>query len=124
MKFRLARHTNFLEPIVHFYTQILGLMLKGNFEKHAGYDGVFIGPENADWELEFTVSWEQPLHRPDEDDLIVLYPNKLSDFEKIRERLEFANIKQSRPKNPYWQLNGILVLDPDGYGVIIVKPNN
>ncbi|WP_027421294.1 VOC family protein [Crocinitomix catalasitica] len=122
MKFRLARHTNFLDPIIIFYTQVLGMELKGKFEKHAGYDGVFIGPVNADWELEFTVSWEQPLHRPDEDDVLVFYPKNSETFELIVKKLKHANIKPSKPKNPYWQLNGIMVLDPDGYGVVIVRP--
>ncbi len=128
MQFRQARHTNHLKPIIEFYTQIIGLKELGSFESHEGYDGVFIGPDNAfntanGWHLEFTVSWEQPFHRPDEDDLLVFYPDSTQAYEDILNRLQNANIKRFRPKNNYWQRNGIAVLDPDGYGVIIVNPD-
>jgi hypothetical protein len=128
MKFRQARHTNLLKPIVDFYTQIIGLKLLGEFESHEGYDGVFIGLEDAfnkkgGWHLEFTVSWEQPLHRPDEDDLLVFYPDTTEEYQAILLRMKVANIKKYRPKNGYWQRNGIAVLDPDNYGVIIVNPD-
>ncbi|MFT5821070.1 MAG: hypothetical protein ACI8ZM_002319 [Crocinitomix sp.] len=128
MRFRQARHTNLLEPIIAFYTQIIGLKELGKFESHEGYDGVFIGLEDAfakpnSWHLEFTVSWEQPLHRPDEDDLLVFYPDNTAEYETILKKLQIANIKRYRPKNNYWYRNGVTVLDPDGYGVVIVNPN-
>ena len=128
MKYRQARHTNLLKPIVDFYTQIIGLKLLGEFESHEGYDGVFIGQENSfnkndGWHLEFTVSWEQPLHRPDEDNLMVFYPETTEEYEAILLRMQIANIKKYRPKNGYWQRNGIAVLDPDNFGVIIVNPD-
>jgi hypothetical protein len=128
MRFRQARHTNILKPIIDFYTQIIGLKVLAKFESHEGYDGVFIGLEDAfasenSWHLEFTVSWEQPMHRPDEDDLLVFYPNTTEEYDTILKKLEFANIKRYRPKNNYWQRNGVSVLDPDGYGVVIVNPD-
>lgn len=127
MKFRQARHTNKLEPIITFYTEIIGLKNLGSFENHAGYDGVFLGLEDSlttknGWHLEFTVSWEQPLHRPDEEDLLVFYPENKTDYDAIRARIEEANIKPSRPKNPYWRRNGFMILDPDGFGVVVVNP--
>lgn len=128
MRFRQARHTNLLKPIIAFYTEIIGLKVLGEFESHEGYDGVFIGLKNSfnsknSWHLEFTVSWEQPLHRPDEDDLLVFYPEDKEEYEAIILSIQNANIKRYRPKNPYWHRNGIAILDPDGYGVIIVNPD-
>ncbi len=128
MKFRQARHTNQLKPIIDFYTKIIGLENLGEFENHNGYDGVFIGPADTfnsktGWHLEFTVSWEQPLHRPDEDDLLVFYPTTDKEFQEIVKRISIANIKPIPPKNIYWKRNGITILDPDGYGVVIVNPN-
>jgi hypothetical protein len=73
MKFRIARHTTALNPIVRFYRDLLGLDVLGDFNNHNGYDGVFIGLPGADWHLEFTVSEEAPSHHPDNDDLLVLY---------------------------------------------------
>lgn len=127
MKFRQARHTHKLEPLVTFYTEIIGLKNLGSFENHQGYDGVFLGLEDslnqkAGWHLEFTVSWEQPLHRPDEEDVLVFYPETKADYDAILSRIAEANIKPSRPKNPYWRRNGFMILDPDGFGVILVNP--
>ena len=32
------------------------------------------------------------------------------------------NIEIKKAKNPYWEENGITILDPDRYHVVIVKP--
>ena len=122
MKFRQARHTNHLEPIINFYEGLFDREVLGEFKDHKGYDGVFIGLPNKDWHLEFTVSWEQPLHRPDEDDLLVFYPETLEEYDLILKRMSLLNIKASRPKNPYWRQYGPMVVDPDGFGVIFVRP--
>jgi len=128
VKFRQARHTNQLEPIIRFYTEIIGLKELGSFKNHEGYDGVFIGTDQYDntsgWHLEFTVSWEMPIHRVDEDDLLVFYPSTESIYKDIILRIRAANLKPFVPKNPYWRRNGICILDPDGYGVVIVTPKN
>jgi hypothetical protein len=36
--------------------------------------------------------------------------------------MSLLNIKASRPKNPYWRQYGTMVVDPDGFGVIFVRP--
>ncbi len=43
MKFRYARHTDDIKPLINFYTQVIGLEVIGSFENHANYDGVFLG---------------------------------------------------------------------------------
>ena len=73
MTFRFARHTNDLEAIKSFYITILDFKLLGSFENHNNYNGVFLGFQNADWHLEFTVSNEKANHHFDEDDILVLY---------------------------------------------------
>lgn len=118
MKFRLARHTTNLAAIQHFYHEILGLEVLGGFEKHNGYDGLFLGRKSENWHLEFTVSDEIPQHLVDDDDLLVFYIAK--DFDLILAKLRSYPYKEICPKNPYWQENGHLFLDPDGYGVMIV----
>ncbi|RYZ82044.1 MAG: hypothetical protein EOP06_22350 [Proteobacteria bacterium] len=65
MQFRHARHTTDLGPLIAFYKRVIGLKILGRFENHDGYDGVFLGFENQDWELEFTVSGEKPGHSAD-----------------------------------------------------------
>ncbi|MFN4152491.1 MAG: VOC family protein, partial [Candidatus Sericytochromatia bacterium] len=75
MKFRIARHTNNLEPLINFYTNYLGLELLGRFKNHSSYDGIFLGKKDLDWHLEFTMSDEKANHIFDEDDLLVFYDN-------------------------------------------------
>lgn len=119
MKFRMARHTNKLEKIINFYSNLLGLEILGSFSDHDFYDGVFLGKQGLDWHLEFTVSDHHPIHTPDEDDLLVFYFDTDEEYKKTINRLTMAGIKKEEAKNPYWNKNGILFKDPDGFGVII-----
>lgn len=119
MTFRIARHTNDLKPIIEFYTQILDLTVLGNFENHDNYDGVFLGKENLDWHLEFTTSSEKAKHSFDEDDMLVFYPNSETEYDFIIRQIEQNNTPKIKAKNPYWNKNGILIKDPDGYNIVI-----
>lgn len=119
MKIRFARHTNNLEKLTQFYISILGLKKLGEFINHSKYNGVFLGKENADWHIEFTESDENTNHDFDEDDLLVFYPDSKLEFDEIFNSLNASNIKIEKAKNPYWDKNGILFLDPDGYGIIL-----
>lgn len=119
MRFRYARHSNDLNALRKFYTQVIGLDVIGSFENHNNYDGLFLGQKAKDWHLEFTVSSDKADHHPDPDDLLVFY---LSSSEEIRAVLTNAkanNYEIVRPKNPYWQEHGHQLTDPDGFGVII-----
>lgn len=119
MNFRYARHTNNLEKLKLFYIDFLGLELLGSFENHNGYNGIFIGKPNENWHLEFTKSDEIANHTFDEDDILIFYPNRKLEFEMILDKLLESKIKFIKSKNPYWNENGKMILDPDGYGVII-----
>lgn len=119
MKFRIARHTNNLEPLINFYTNYLGLELLGEFKNHSSYDGIFLGKKDLDWHLEFTMSSEKANHIFDEDDLLVFYANDQEDFLKIIDIFKENNIQEVKPKNPYWEQNGKMYLDPDGYRIVI-----
>lgn len=119
MKLRVARHTQNLQPLIDFYTGITGLKVLGDFKDHAGYDGVFIGHANYDWHLEFTASMDAPIHQPDEDDLLVFYADTIEAYNQIIAIAKQQNIARAEPKNPYWKSNGTLLLDPDGFGVMI-----
>lgn len=123
MRFRIARHTNNLEPLINFYTNYLGLELLGEFKNHSFYDGVFLGKKDLDWHLEFTMSDEKANHIFDEDDLLVFYPSDQEEFLKIIDRFKENNIQEVKPKNPYWDQNGKMYLDPDGYRIVISNKN-
>lgn len=122
MRFRSARHTAALEPVIRFYTDILGLEVLGDFKGHAGYDGVFLGKPGASWHMEFTKSTHPAVHQADEDDLLVFYPETLTAFVQITERFKQYEVPEVQPKNPYWEANGITYTDPDGYRIVIAKP--
>jgi catechol 2,3-dioxygenase-like lactoylglutathione lyase family enzyme len=119
MQLRVARHTDDLNKAISFYVDILGLENLGSFQNHNDYDGIFIGKSNDNWHLEFTCSNEPPQHNFDEDDIIALYPESKKAYDQILESLNKNNIKTYTAKNPYWNENGILVKDYDGFNVII-----
>lgn len=118
MTFRYARHTNDLDKIEKFYTEVVGLEKLGSFENHDNYNGLFLGHKNADWHLEFTTSNEKPKSKFDEDDILVFYVNSKIELYKIQEILKQKDLNFEQPKNPYWSKNGIMISDPDKYKVI------
>jgi hypothetical protein len=119
MTVRFARHTNNLEIIKTFYITILGLELLGDFKNHNNYDGIFIGIPNENWHLEFTKSNSVVNFVFDEDDILVFYPNSKKEFDAIIEKILVNSIKFIQPKNQYWIENGKMILDPDGYRIVI-----
>lgn len=126
MILRIARHTNKIEELKIFYTEIIGLKILGDFQNHNGYDGVFVGKEKLNWHLEFTTSSDKTNQKIDDDDLIVFYPESESEYQNIILRIKAREIRILNAKNPYWNQNGILIKDPDGFGIIIsaLKINN
>jgi len=119
MKFRVARHTVDLEPIIKFYKDILELEIIGEFKNHNNYDGVFLGKEGLDWHLEFTTSLDTPDHDPDKDDLLVFYIESEKEYIKLKQRFENEGISPVVSKNPYWNENGSTYNDPDGFRIVI-----
>ncbi|OMQ09067.1 VOC family protein [[Flexibacter] sp. ATCC 35103] len=119
MFLRVARHTNNLEAIEDFYVDILGFEKLGGFENHNNYDGIFIGKSGLDWHFEFTQSQTKANHTFDEDDVIVLYPKTILDYNELIKRLLQYNISSINAKNPFWNENGQMFLDPDGYRIVV-----
>jgi len=119
MKLRVARHTDDLDKIKNFYVDILGFDLLGGFENHNNYDGIFIGKPELDWHFEFTKSDKKADHFSDEDDIIVLYPKTISEYNNLINKTINNNISTITSENPYWNTNGKMILDPDGFRIII-----
>ena len=119
MKFRLARHTNSLAPLIEFYTKNLELEVLGEFKSHDDYDGTFLGKKGMDWHLEFTASKEKATHQADEDDLMVFYVDNEVEFNRIKVNFDKNGIKLVEPKNPYWKKNALTYKDPDGFNLVI-----
>lgn len=119
MTFRFARHTNNLEPLKSFYCTVLGLEILGGFENHDGYDGVFIGKTDENWHLEFTKSAEIVKFNFGEEDILVFYPNSKLEYDILLEKIKHLSIELIISKNPYWNENSVIFLDPDGYRIAI-----
>ena len=119
MNFRIARHTADLTRITEFYTSILNFEVLGSFENHDNYNGVFLGKRDLDWHLEFTTSDSEAQHSFDQDDLLVFYPTSRVEYYSILNNITQSGISIQKAKNPYWNENGIMIKDPDGYRIVI-----
>jgi catechol 2,3-dioxygenase-like lactoylglutathione lyase family enzyme len=119
MFLRVARHTNNLEAIENFYVNILGFEQLGGFENHNNYDGIFIGKSGLDWHFEFTQSQTKANHTFDEDDVIVLYPKTILEYNELIKKLLQYNISSIHAINPFWNENGKMFQDPDGYRIVV-----
>ncbi len=119
MTFRFARHTNNLVKIKSFYIDVLGFELLGSFENHNNYNGLFIGKPNENWHLEFTKSKEIINFNFGTEDYLVFYPENAIDYNAIIKRIAENKIEFIQSKNPYWNENGKIILDPDGFSIII-----
>jgi extradiol dioxygenase family protein len=119
MKFRFARHTNDLDKLKLFYTNILGFEVLGSFENHNNYDGIFLGKQNLDWHLEFTQTDEIVAFNFNEDDILVFYPETIVEYDVLIENISKNNINIITSKNPFWNTNGKMILDTDGYRIVI-----
>lgn len=119
MILRIARHTNNLKLLELFYRKVLGLELLGSFENHSNYNGIFLGKSNLNWHLEFTESDEIANHHFDDDDCIVFYPETTEEYNYLIASIKNNNINFVIPKNPYWKDNGKMILDPDGFRIVI-----
>ena len=64
--------------------------------------------------------------KSNDDDIIVFYPKNKIDFDLIMNKIQSQNIDFIKAKNPYWNENGKMILDPDGYKIVIsdlkIKP--
>jgi catechol 2,3-dioxygenase-like lactoylglutathione lyase family enzyme len=119
MTVRIARHTDDLEKIEAFYINILGFERLGGFQNHNNYDGIFIGKPDLDWHFEFTKSFSKANHVFDEDDVFVIYPSSDLEYKNLINRILNYKIPIINSKNPYWNENGKMVQDPDGFRIVI-----
>ena len=91
----------------------------GGFQSHADYDGIFLGKEGCDWEIEFTSGPEKAEHHPDEDDLLVFYIDKEEEWDVLKQNLKEAGVELLQAKNPYWNKGSMYFLDPEGFGLVL-----
>ncbi len=119
-KFRVARPTNDLRALRAFYVEGLGLIDRGGFQGHAGYDGQLVGTADASYEIEFTQHVDGgPCAPPSRDHLLVFYFRGRAEVDAIAERLRRQGVSPVEPANPYWVGRGLTFEDPDGWRVVL-----
>lgn len=118
---RLAHPVRDLDVSLAFYRDLLGLVPRGGFTGHEGYDGAFLALPGGG-ELELTVGPARPRPGTDED-LLVLYLPSLADVRQVATGLAAAGVPAVPAANPYWARWGHTVLDPDGYRVVVAAPS-
>ena len=121
MTFRYARHTDNLESLKWFYTEVLRLELLGSFQGHHGFDGIFIGRGFTDWHLEFTSTNEFVEKKFDENNPLVFYVSSQLELDSIKKIIKMNNIAVLEHPNPYWSKhNAVFIKDPDGFPIIVL----
>lgn len=119
-KLRVARPTNGLAAVRHFYVEGLGLPELYHFTGHDGFDGLMVGHPQAPYHLEFTA---QAGHvappAPTSENLLVFYFPDAAEWQAAVARLEAAGYAPVPAHNPYWDHHGLTFADPDGYRVVL-----
>ncbi len=117
---RVARPTDDLAALVHFYCDGLGFEVLDRFADHDGFDGVMLGRRGAPWHLEFTYARGHAAGRaPTRDNLLVLYLPDREEWEAAVRRMGEAGFPPIPPLNPFWDRDGLTFEDPDGYRVVL-----
>jgi len=117
---RVARPTDDLAAVIHFYRDGLGFEVLSEFEGHDGFDGVMLGQDGAGYHLEFTRAARHTAGRaPSLDNLLVFYLPDESEWRAAISRLEQAGYSAVPAFNPYWDRRGRTFEDPDGYRVVL-----
>jgi len=117
---RVARPTDDLAAVTHFYREGLGLTVLGSFADHAGFDGIMLGLPDGPYHLEFTQQHDHVAGRaPTADNLLVFYLPDQATWQQVVDRMRAAGYTPVLSANPYWDVHGLTFADPDGYRVVL-----
>ena len=117
---RIARPVTDLQHTSDMYCRGLVLRVLARFQDHDGFDGVVVGPEEANYHLEFTRSRRHLITpSPTPEDLLVFYYPTESEWLSACDRMDAAGFQEVGSFNPYWNAHGRTYQDPDGYRVVL-----
>ncbi|MBX9687343.1 MAG: VOC family protein [Candidatus Obscuribacterales bacterium] len=120
LKLRVARPTDNLVEVIHFYRDALGMDLLFEFSDHAGFSGAMLGHKGSSYHLEFTQKAGHIAGRaPTQDNLLVFYITDFEAWTRAVARMEKHGYRNVCSFNPYWDKNGKTFEDPDGYRVVL-----
>jgi catechol 2,3-dioxygenase-like lactoylglutathione lyase family enzyme len=120
---RIARPSRDLRASERFWVEGLGLevLFRADSSAEGGHALLMVGWPDAAWHLELVSDpgGETP-PAPTEEDLLVLYLNGEIDTGVIS-RLADAGGTQVAARNPYWDQEGVTIVDPDGYRLVLTS---
>ncbi|WP_027051305.1 VOC family protein [Mesorhizobium erdmanii] len=117
---RVARPTNDLAAVIHFYRDGLGLQELFRFSDHDGFDGVMLGQPGEAYHFEFTHAHGHDAGRaPTADNLVVFYMPDRDAWEAAIQRMKSQGYATVAAFNPYWDRQGVTFEDCDGYRVVL-----
>jgi catechol 2,3-dioxygenase-like lactoylglutathione lyase family enzyme len=117
---RVARPSDDIQALLHFYCKGLGLRLLASFTDHDGFDGVILGHESVPYHLEFTrMHGHHAGKAPSRDHLLVFYLPRRAEWVQAIEAMQQAGFEPVPSCNPYWDREGATFEDPDGYRVVL-----
>jgi catechol 2,3-dioxygenase-like lactoylglutathione lyase family enzyme len=117
---RVARPTDDLDALIHFYRDGLGFEILSHFKDHDGFDGVMLGWKGTSYHLEFTrKAGHQTGKAPTEENLLVFYVPDRVQWQQAVDRLKQHGYQAVLAFNPYWDRHGRTFADPDGYRVVL-----
>lgn len=121
---RVARPTNDLAAVIHFYRDGLGLQELFRFSGHDGFDGIMLGQPGGAYHFEFTHAHGHDAGRaPSADNLVVFYMPDRDGWEAAIERMKSQGYTTVPSFNPYWDRQGVTFEDSDGYRVVLQNDN-
>lgn len=119
---RVARATDHLDEILHFYRDGLGFEVVGEFHDHEGFDGVMLGHAGFPYHFEFTRERGVTAGRaPSAESLLVFYLPESEAWQGAVNRLEALGYAAVKSHNPYWDRAGKTYEDADGYRVVLSR---
>jgi len=121
---RIARPSLDLAAAERFYVQGLGLsvLFRAAGDAESGtYDLLMMGPAGGQWHLELTVGTRDVVSpSPTPEDLLVIYlAAPVSEDTVARAVAHGGTVVPA--DNPYWDVGGVTIADPDGYRVVLTQ---
>lgn len=117
---RVARPTDDIELLRHFYCNGLGFDVIWEFKDHEGFDGLMCGLENMGYHLEFICKHGHKVGKaPTQDNLLVFYLPDTDTWDRAIGKMKAAGYEPVKSFNPYWDVKGKTFEDPDEYRVVL-----
>jgi catechol 2,3-dioxygenase-like lactoylglutathione lyase family enzyme len=121
---RIARPSLDLAAAERFYVQGLGLSVlfrSAGSAESGTHDLLMVGPAGGQWHLELTVGpHDLVTPSPTPEDLLVIYLGATASERLVAQAVAHSGTVVPA-HNPYWDVDGVTITDPDGYRVVLTQ---